>query len=101
MGTNFTRRSVMMGVAVLVPVTASARGTYCSRHRDACKRRRERWEKMSDEERAEESGRFNAFLKASEEERSRELWIGLQVVAAASAAMVGFGYWLVKGPLKI
>jgi hypothetical protein len=94
------RRAVIVGLAALLPAEAFARGMYCTRHRDRCEERRERWEKMTDEQRAAENAQVNAFLDDAEAKRNRALFTGLGIIGGIGTVL-GVAMWAAFArPLK-
>jgi hypothetical protein len=73
---------------------------YCTRHRDRCEERRERWANMTDEQREAENTRFNAFLNDAAAKRKNDLFTGLGIIGVVAAAL-GTGTWMAVRSLKI
>jgi hypothetical protein len=73
---------------------------YCTRHRDRCEERRERWTNMTDEQRRAENDRFNQFLDGAAAKRKNDLVAGLGIIGLVAAALGG-GAWLAVRSLKI
>lgn len=115
-----TRRTILTGALILIADQAAARGTYCSRHRDACRRRwkyqeeqlyreRARREALTPEQRraedmvygqmnTERENRYQAWLRR-ERQRSASGDPTLKVFGgflAATAAFVGGVIWVAR-----
>lgn len=73
---------------------------YCSRHPDRCEERRERWAKMTDEQRVAENTRVSAFLEAAEAKRQRELFMGFGTIGGFAVVLGGALWAAIAWPTK-